>query len=505
MTLRSRLIFGSALMGLCLLIVAVTTVCTLVGMSRSMEQVEEEYEERAELAEVREQIQIAHAILATQSPDVEVLRDILSQADDWLAEFIKEQSGQEAGGEAHQATESAAAERTRVAIRGVLVRLDEPAGLDPEQLEDVRDELQRVSSSMRLIVGEADEQVRQAGGSAERELRYGLLLFSSSTLVALLIGIMGAVYTYRSVMSPIRELRDQIRKASYTAKGHTPPTGPVDELSAIRSDFVDVVGELNDLYRTLEDRVNNKSRELVRAERLASVGYLAAGIAHEINNPLNAISGYSEIVRRDLRKAGDTERWEESVDSLAIVQREALRCKEITDRLLSLSRKSPDARTRVDLGMTVRQTIDLINGLPHLSGRTIRSHLPVGIDAGLCVMGVPSEFVQVFLNLMVNAVEACEPGCGEVEVTGRRVNDRVIVVIKDNGAGMTTETLERLFEPFYTQKRGQQAAGTGLGMSIVHAIIVEYGGTVQATSDGPAQGTVVTINLPAFQHEVTDE
>ncbi len=504
MTLRTRLISGSALMGLCLLIVAVTTVWALVGMSRSMGQVEEEYEERAELAEVRELVQSAHAILSTQRPDADVLRDILSRADEELAEFIEEQSEQEAGGEAHQASESAAAERTRDAIRGVQARLAEPGGLDAARLHDVRAELNEVSSSMRLIVGAADEQVRQAGGSAQRELRYGLVLFGSSTLVALLIGIMGAAYTYRSVMSPIRELRDQIRQASHAAKGHAPPSGPVDELSAIRSDFVDVVGELNDLYRTLEERVNNKSRELVRAERLASVGYLAAGIAHEINNPLNAISGYSEIVSRDLKSADNPARWEDAVESLAIVQREALRCKAITDRLLSLSRKSPDARGRVDLGKAVKQTIDLINGLPHLSGRSIRSYLPEGRDAGLSVMGVPSEFVQVFLNLVVNAVEACEPGRGEVEITGRRMDGRVEVTIRDNGAGMSPETLDRLFEPFYTQKRGQQAAGTGLGMSIVHAIIVEYGGTVEATSDGPGQGTTVTLTLPAYPSEETD-
>lgn len=272
-----------------------------------------------------------------------------------------------------------------------------------------------------------------------------------------------------------------------------------DDLSSIRSDFIDMVGELDTLYRTLEDQVAIKSRELVRAERLASVGYLAAGIAHEINNPLNAISGYSEMVSKQLVREDNSERWEDAVHSLDVIHREAMRCKAITDRLLSLSRKSPEARGPVDLGIIAEQTITLIAGLAHLANRKISNHLRP--EDRLIVWGSQAELTQVFLNILVNAIESCEINAGCVEVRSRRLDNYAIEIsISDNGHGMTPEVLKHLFEPFFTRKLGQQAAGTGLGMSIVHAITRDYGGLVHAQSDGPGQGSVVTLTLPAYSN-----
>ena len=483
-------------MGICLLIVTSTAVLTLVGMSRGMAQIEEEYEERAEIGLVRERVSTARALLEATPPARSTADDALSSADTLLSHFVAGQEDQEAGGDEHQASESAAAAEIRLSIQHVRAMLTHQNPSEQPAREATADEFESIDFELRQLLGETDDQVSQAGDLAQKELTLGLIFFGSVTLVSLLVGVLGAVFTYRSIMGPIRGLRDQIHQASQSVKGSSSAPTSGDDLSAIRTDFVDVVSELDDLYHTLEDRINRKSQELVRAERLASVGYLAAGIAHEINNPLNAISGYSELISRQLSGA-DEERFEEAIEALGIVQREAMRCKGITDRLLSLSRKSPDAIERVNLAKVVSQTVALIDGLPHLAGRSIHNHLTA--EAGLDVHGVHSELTQVFLNLIVNAAEACELGTGVIEINGRVTGGRVEITVSDNGEGMTKEVQEHLFEPFFTQKRGQQGLGTGLGLSIVHAIALDYGGKVHADSDGPGKGSRIIVTLPAYE------
>jgi len=365
------MIVGSGLVGFCLLLVMATTILTLVGMSHSIKQIEEEYEELAEIGRVRELVGTASALIDAKAADYMGAAEALGRADTVLASYIQSQASQEAGNPQHQVEEAADAQAARQAIVDLRASLTQP----PADHAAMSEAFRRVDELLAELVGQTDEQVSHAEGLADRELRYGLTLFGVAILIGVLIGLIGVIYTYRSVMGPVRELRDQVRKTSQQIKGGKASIAQADDLTSIRSDFVDVVEELDTLYRTLEDRVNDKSRELVRAERLASVGYLAAGIAHEINNPLNAISGYSELVSRQLGRAGESGRWAESIESLAVIHREAMRCKGITDRLLSLSRKSPSAHARVDLADIVSQTIELIRGLPHLANREIVNEL----------------------------------------------------------------------------------------------------------------------------------
>jgi signal transduction histidine kinase len=240
--------------------------------------------------------------------------------------------------------------------------------------------------------------------------------------------------------------------------------------------------------------VFRKSRELVRAERLASVGYLAAGVAHEINNPLNIISGYAELSLKALRRNGVSARDAEAVEHLAIIRSEAFRCKEITTRLLSLAKGGADGREIVSLRDAVENIADLVRGLKIIRHRRLRVDLegekPLLVQANL------TEMKQVLLNLIVNAFEAVSEG-GEVTVTGVSTADWVEVEVVDNGRGMSGETLERVFEPFFTNKRGAGEPGTGLGLSISYAIITGHGGEIHAHSDGPGRGSRFKIRLPA--------
>lgn len=487
------MIVGSGLVGFCLLLVMVTTIVTLVAMSHSIEQIEEEYEERTEIGRIRELVGTAGALLNASTPDRTAAVKALGRAEKVLDNYIASQASQEAGDDVHQAEELEEAEE----VAELIEQLRTALAVEPFNQVVTVEAFSRVDHKLGDLIGQTDDQVSNADSLADRELRYGLTLFGIAMSIGVLLGLVGVVYTYRSVTGPVRALRDQIRNTSRQFHANKASMAHADDLSSIQSDFVQVVDELSTLYRTLEDRVNRKSRELVRAERLASVGYLAAGIAHEINNPLNAISGYSELVSRQLNHDNNQGKWEDAIESLSVVHREAMRCKGITERLLSLSRKSPSAQEPVNLGLVIEQTITLIRGLPHLAQRTIEN--AVSKQDGLMVWGVHAELTQVFLNILVNSIEASEPGTGRVEIRARMTDDQAIeVTVVDNGCGMDDQVLEHLFEPFYTSKPGQQAVGTGLGMSIVHAIVRDYGGTVRVFSDGPGLGSTIQVVLPVY-------
>src|SRR5439155_14052830 len=250
-------------------------------------------------------------------------------------------------------------------------------------------------------------------------------------------------------------------------------------------------GELDEFYKRLEHKVQQASKELVRSERLASVGFLAAGVAHEINNPLSIISGYAELSLRSLRDAGGDEKTIEEIEhALAVIRDESFRCKEITQKLLSLSRSGGSAdRQTFSLAHVAQDVTSMLTALK--SYRDRRVELKLDRAEPLDVFGRPDEMKQVILNLAMNALEASPPDSGQVQIDGRRQGPWVELSVRDNGRGMPAEVLDRVFEPFFTARPLTDTPrdhGTGLGLSITHAIVESHGGEILAESEGPGHG-----------------
>src|SRR5205814_1271179 len=264
-------------------------------------------------------------------------------------------------------------------------------------------------------------------------------------------------------------------------------------------------GELDSFTRQLETKVATKSKELVRSERLASVGFLAAGVPHEINNPLSIISGYAELSLKQLQHATAGARTTEEADAmrevtqaLRAIRDEAFRCKEITGKLLSLARGGTErSKEEFSIARIAEEVASLVRGLASYRDRRV----VVDLDAReiLTVCGNPNEIKQVLLNLVVNALDASPPQAGVVRVEARRADANwVELIVSDNGRGMPPHVLEHVFEPFFTAKRGTSAEpGTGLGLSITHAIVQGHGGTVRAESEGLGRGSRFVVRLPA--------
>jgi len=182
---------------------------------------------------------------------------------------------------------------------------------------------------------------------------------------------------------------------------------------------------------------------------------------------------------------------------LQVIRDEAFRCKQITGRLLSLARGGGNEREMLSLKAIATDVALMTRGLKNHLERKIT--LKFSDSQPLNVWANANEMKQVVLNLTVNALEAVSPNSGEVRIEGRQAGKWVELSVTDNGRGMNAESIKHVFEPFYTEKRGSAEPGTGLGLTITHAIVQSHGGRIQAESDGPGRGARFTIFLPAYQ------
>jgi PAS domain S-box-containing protein len=225
-----------------------------------------------------------------------------------------------------------------------------------------------------------------------------------------------------------------------------------------------------------------------RSEKLAAVGTLAAGIAHELNNPIGIISSRIELMLLDDEEARALPAA--ARQDLEVLHRQAQRVARITQGLLSLARQPSDERAPVDMNRVVDEVL-LLAGPPITKrGVTIQMRLTPGLP---WVIGDGNALQQVVLNLVTNAGDAIE-GAGEIRVETRRRAEgpEVELSVEDTGHGIRAEDLERIFHPFFTTK----ATGTGLGLSITHGIVQEHGGIITVDSAVGA-GTRVVVALPA--------
>jgi PAS domain S-box-containing protein len=229
-------------------------------------------------------------------------------------------------------------------------------------------------------------------------------------------------------------------------------------------------------------------QQLVQSGKLAAVGELAAGVAHEINNPLFAILGLTEFL---LKEAEDGSRAHQRLE---LIQQTGLEIKEIVRALLDFARENAEERQVVPLDDVIRSTVDLI--------RRTNAHKGVELvdsydDAGALVSASPNQLKQIFLNLIANARQAM-PNGGTVRVSVHRDATYVSASVADDGPGIEPALLERIFEPFFTTKR--LTGGTGLGLSVSLGIAEAHGGSLTATSE-PGRGAEFTLRLPIAKKE----
>ncbi len=308
------------------------------------------------------------------------------------------------------------------------------------------------------------------------------------------------LYYFRAWLhAPIRELQAGVQRVHGGNFDQPITLTSGDELQELADEFNTMVARLSAVYADLARQVNERSRQLVRSERMVSVGFLAAGVAHEINNPLASILFCSEALERRLQEvlsalvtttSGAPPAEVEVLSRyLKMIQQEALRCKDITQKLLDFSRTGDRRHEPADLTGLVRGVLEVARHLPTSRGKAIEFN-----PGGYIVAPVNAQDLKsVILNLVVNALDSLDDG-GRLAITLTTVDNFAELVFTDTGCGMTEEVLQNIFEPFFTRNR--TGKGTGLGLFISHQIVDQHGGTITATSAGPGLGSTFTVRIP---------
>jgi len=501
MNLKRRLALGSISSILAMATIAVIAAVLLNQMQHNVLSVIEEYDEQREIDAARAYLEEARIALTNLPVRREAARTKLAQTHGVLQAYVREQAEQKGADASHHANEAQTGRAIAQRVNALRAQLDPeapantiPIGAVVARIDSLRRDVSELSRGANQLVDQALTDTHEQAAFALTSLTVLCTLGAGAAIVL-------AVVQHRWVVRPIMSLHDKVRTAAQPTQAGTPYADTIDPVHDLGSNFDALVSELNQLYATLEDRVHTKSRELVMSERLASVGYLAAGIAHEINNPLNVILGYTELT---LREIGSPEKQEQCTASLAVVRDEAMRCKSIVEKLLTLMRKSDAPREPVRLAPLMQDVVDMINRLGQFCGRELRFDAPDQAQH-LHAFAREVELKQIILNLVINALEAVPPEQGWVVLSLSGADDVVCIEVADNGQGMDADTLKHVFEPFFTRKRGNNASGTGLGLSVVYAIVQDHGGTIRALSDGPNRGSRFVLHLPRYDHKPQTE
>ncbi len=267
--------------------------------------------------------------------------------------------------------------------------------------------------------------------------------------------------------------------------------GAVGKFSANLSPMRDEQGIVTSIIAVLTDITDSAvlRDKLVHAEKMAAVGQLVSGVAHEVNNPLTAILGFADLLMED------TDLPEGARKDLRVILQEAQRTKQIVQNLLSFARQMPPQRSALQLNVILRRTIQLRSYDFNSHGVDVIEHLDEGLPD---VLGDAHQLQQVFLNILNNAYDAVhEVGLpARIEIMSTKAGDAVEVSFSDNGNGITQP--DKIFDPFFTTK--EVGKGTGLGLSICYGIVKEHGGEILCHNNIGGQGATFIVRLPALSH-----
>jgi len=363
----------------------------------------------------------------------------------------------------------------------------------------------------KLVFVGGDEEQRRVymplGGSelygARLDVRPGFMTappLASTVWASVAILVLGTLMlimlTYvllnRLVLSPLASIVDasgRVSEGDYTRR--IPAPARRDEVATMIQAFNSMMEKLDAYHQTLQsdirkarERITDTERKLFHAQRLSTTGTLAAGIAHEINNPLGGMMNAAEALKSGKLDAAKQAQY------LELIADGLNRVKAIVQKILHF-RPQAFQPAPVPVRETVDRAVSFLDHKTSKLGIEILNEVAPEVEP---VIGDALELQQAILNILMNAVDAVEPGKGRIRVSHRREGGRVRIIIEDNGMGMSAEELERCMDPFYTTKDAGE--GSGLGLPVAASIVENHGGRLQVRSE-KGTGTSVTLELPA--------
>jgi len=323
----------------------------------------------------------------------------------------------------------------------------------------------------------------------------------------LLVAVLSWLFVWRVVDKPINALKDGTRHLSQGELGYQIDVRSEDEVGDLAHSFNDMSLQLRAANeqivtwaKTLEDRVEEKTRELRNAhdhvlyvEKMASLGKMAAVVAHEVNNPLSGILTYAKLLRKWVASGQAAhDKRDEAMQSLELIAMESRRCGELVRNLLSLSRCAPMNVQSTDLHQVIDRCLLLVRHQLELVGIELQLKLADDLPRVSCD---PEQIEQVLLALIMNAIDAMPQGGNLwIETRLNRDETEIDIQVRDDGSGIAPDVLPQIFEPFMTGK--ESGRGVGLGLAISRGIVERHHGRIEVESK-LGQGTAFTVTLPA--------
>lgn len=360
------------------------------------------------------------------------------------------------------------------------------------------------------ILGVLDTNLSLA--RADADLAESSRLMLTYTLLAVLaISLLTGGFVWRVVHGPLKRLRRGTEALSRGQLGYQIPAGSRDELGELAASFNTMSRGLDEAHReiqewtrTLESRVAQKSAELRRiheqmlqTEKMASIGKLAAVVAHEINNPLAGILTYAKLLRKWMARLPQPQtpqehaRAEEIRGSLELIESESRRCGEIVRNLLMFARAAPMNLEYAQLNQVADRCLRLVAHQLELANVQLEKDLHPDLPPVYCDA---SQVEQVLLALVMNAIEAMpHGGVLAVRTSMDAAAGTVSLLVRDDGIGIPADHFPKLFEPFFTTKEGSH--GSGLGLAVAKGIVERHGGHIEVTSE-VGRGTTFVVTLP---------
>jgi len=358
-----------------------------------------------------------------------------------------------------------------------------------------------MSSADGIVVADLEGNILVYNDSAERILGYS---------AGEVIGVPGSLYRITGPELAKENMR-RMRSGEFGPHGKLTSTRitlvrkdgeevPVSLSSAIiekNGREIGTVGIFSDLRERMRLRreLEEARMQLMQAEKIVSIGNLAAGIAHEINNPLSGILIFADILMKDL--AAQNPQWSEDLQEII---NQSMRCKEIVARLLDFGRQSVGHRLDYDMNTVIERSMELLNHQALFHNIEFVTDLQPDLPP---MRGDPGQLQQVFINFILNAGTAMK-GRGKITITSRfdSAYDEITLEFADAGPGIPAEIMSKIFDPFFTTKGPGE--GTGLGLSVAYGIIQQHGGSI-SVANSPSGGAVFTVILPLKCPENTIE
>jgi len=299
-------------------------------------------------------------------------------------------------------------------------------------------------------------------------------------LIIVFIAAISAVVVSRKFTAPLESLSAAVRKI---AKGDFEVKVDIssrDEIGQLSDSFNEMANELLERERSLK----TAQLALVQSEKMAAVGTLSAGLAHEVKNPLSAVLGYAQLAKRKLSQPDVIKKH------LDIIENETRRCNEIIGNLMQFSRQEKGEFTDVTINEVVEKSVGVVDHQLGLNNVHVNMKLAPDIPE---IIGNSNQLQQVMMNLAINAQQAMEPDGGTVDIATYFDNDNVYISVSDTGPGISDVVAEKIFEPFFTTKTAGK--GTGLGLSVTYGIIRDHKGDIRVEK-AASGGARFVIALP---------